>query len=105
MATFAPSAARRFAIAAPMPREPPVMSATFPSRFLAIVFLLLLINLALSVPPHAQPETTAGTISSESDRWGRDRFLSMHHQSRVPSHCRLATAPIMDRKHFANNPR
>src|SRR5260370_30898748 len=29
MATFAPSAARRFAIAAPMPREPPVMSATF----------------------------------------------------------------------------
>src|SRR5258706_13687369 len=43
MATFAPSAARRFAIAAPMPREPPVMSATFPSRFLAIVFLLLLL--------------------------------------------------------------
>src|SRR5437899_12469227 len=34
MATFAPSAARRFAIAAPMPREPPVMSAIFPSRFL-----------------------------------------------------------------------
>src|SRR4030095_8316674 len=29
MATLAPSAARRFAIAAPMPREPPVMSATF----------------------------------------------------------------------------
>jgi hypothetical protein len=28
MATIAPSAARRFAIAAPMPREPPVTSAT-----------------------------------------------------------------------------
>ena len=37
MATFAPSAARRLAIAAPMPREPPVMSATFPSRFLDIL--------------------------------------------------------------------
>src|SRR5712692_2354005 len=29
MATTAPSAARRFAIAAPIPREPPVTSATF----------------------------------------------------------------------------
>src|ERR1700733_2542079 len=29
MATVAPSAARRFAIAAPIPREPPVTSATF----------------------------------------------------------------------------
>src|ERR1700722_17742656 len=29
MATFAPSAASRFAIAAPMPREPPVTRATF----------------------------------------------------------------------------
>jgi hypothetical protein len=29
IATLAPSAARRFAIAAPMPREPPVTSATF----------------------------------------------------------------------------
>src|ERR1700738_73885 len=34
----APSAARRLAIAAPMPREPPVMSAIFPSSFLVIVF-------------------------------------------------------------------
>jgi hypothetical protein len=38
IATFAPSAARRLAIAAPMPREPPVMSATFPSNFLDTVF-------------------------------------------------------------------
>src|ERR1700720_4612081 len=42
MATFAPSAARRFAMAAPMPRDPPVTSAIFPSSFLVIVFLLLL---------------------------------------------------------------
>src|SRR5271156_5341467 len=40
MATFAPSVARRIAIAAPMPREPPVMSATFPSNFFDIVRLL-----------------------------------------------------------------
>src|SRR6266404_2273054 len=42
MATFAPSAARRFAMAAPMPRDPPVTSAIFPSSFLVIVFHLLL---------------------------------------------------------------
>src|SRR3984893_16219731 len=42
MAASAPSAARRWAIAAPMPREPPVISAIFPSRFLDIVFLLSL---------------------------------------------------------------
>src|ERR1700758_4732904 len=40
IATFAPSTARRLAIAAPMPREPPVMSATFPSNFFDIVRLL-----------------------------------------------------------------
>src|SRR5882757_330680 len=40
MATFAPSAASRFAMAAPMPRDPPVTSTTFPSSFLVIVFLL-----------------------------------------------------------------
>src|SRR5216117_459274 len=46
MATAAPFAARRLAIAAPMSREPPVMSAIFPSSFLDIVFFLFL-NLAL----------------------------------------------------------
>src|SRR3982074_418662 len=40
IATFAPSAARRLAIAAPMPREPPVTSAIFPSNFFDIVHLL-----------------------------------------------------------------
>src|SRR5580692_520986 len=40
MATLAPSAARRLATAAPMPREPPVMSAIFPSNFFDIVHLL-----------------------------------------------------------------
>ena len=37
MATFAPSAARRLAIAAPMPRDPPVTRAILPSSFLVIV--------------------------------------------------------------------
>src|SRR2546421_2764902 len=36
MATFAPSEARRLAIAAPMPRDPPVIIAIFPSSFLFI---------------------------------------------------------------------
>src|SRR6266403_799479 len=42
MARCAPSAARRFAMAAPMPREPPVTSAIFPSNFCDIVLLLYL---------------------------------------------------------------
>src|SRR2546429_181959 len=37
MATFAPSEARRLAIAAPMPRDPPVISAIFPSSFLFMI--------------------------------------------------------------------
>src|ERR1700722_16465450 len=46
MATFAPSAARRLAIAAPIPREPPVTRAIFPSRFLdTVVPPILLIRL------------------------------------------------------------
>src|SRR5437660_7651570 len=49
MVTFAPSEARRLAIAAPMPREPPVMSATFPSRFLGTVFLLFLHSRSLPI--------------------------------------------------------
>src|SRR6476620_2768299 len=40
MAIFAPSVASRFAMAAPMPREPPVISAIFPSSFLFMVCLL-----------------------------------------------------------------
>src|SRR5882762_10760875 len=50
MATFAPSAPRRFAMAAPMPRDPPVTSAIFPSSFLVIVFLLLLESRSLLLP-------------------------------------------------------
>src|SRR5439155_8806124 len=42
MATFAPSATRRLAMAAPMPRDPPVISAIFPSSFLFMVCLLFL---------------------------------------------------------------
>src|SRR5881396_1877923 len=44
MATLAPSAAKRLAIAAPMPREPPVMSAIFPSSFLVIFSLSYFFN-------------------------------------------------------------
>src|ERR1700730_17567281 len=50
MATFAPSAARRLAIAAPIPREPPVMSAIFPSSFLDIFYLLFLQSRSLRLP-------------------------------------------------------
>ena len=42
MATFAPSSARRLAMAAPIPRDPPVTSALFPSSFFDIVLLLKL---------------------------------------------------------------
>src|SRR5438067_2207690 len=41
MATFAPSEARRLAMAAPMPREPPVISAIFPSSFLFMILFSL----------------------------------------------------------------
>src|SRR5216683_2380278 len=40
MATLAPSAARRLAIAAPMPREPPVTSATLPASSLSCLLLM-----------------------------------------------------------------
>src|SRR5260370_17758533 len=50
MATFAPSAARRLAIAAPIPREPPVMSAIFPFSFLDIFYLLFLQSRSLRLP-------------------------------------------------------
>src|SRR6267154_5940143 len=52
MAIFAPSAARRLAIAAPMPREPPVMSATFPSNFFDTVRLLEFRHLLIRHEPH-----------------------------------------------------
>src|ERR1700730_5744699 len=45
MATLAPSVARRLAMAAPIPREPPVMSAIFPSNFLFMVCLLFFLRL------------------------------------------------------------
>src|ERR1700687_1941232 len=60
MATFAPSAARRLAMAAPIPRDPPVMSAIFPSSFFDIVLLLLL---APSIRPNA-PLTFAQSAGS-----------------------------------------
>src|SRR6202049_4493875 len=101
MATFAPSAARRLAIAAPMPREPPVMSAIFPSRLLDTVFLLFLQSRSLpSCSRH--PDTTP--CLAKATAW-RDRFLLARHQGQPRIRCGLATAPIMDRQHLANNPR
>ena len=38
-ATFAPSLASRFTIAAPMPREPPVTRATLPEKSFVEVFM------------------------------------------------------------------
>src|SRR5207253_7348728 len=43
--SFAPSVARRLAMAAPMPREPPVTSAIFPSSFLFMICLLFVSRL------------------------------------------------------------
>src|SRR6266851_1840027 len=40
MATLAPSAARRFAIAAPIPREPPVTTATLPANFCPLLLFI-----------------------------------------------------------------
>src|SRR5437899_1698822 len=43
MATCAPSCARARAVAAPMPREPPVTSATLPASFLDMGRLLVFV--------------------------------------------------------------
>src|ERR1700722_18115001 len=73
MATLAPSAARRLAIAAPMPREPPVTSAIFPSNFFAIVLLLYALqdqmghNEAASFEP-GQSTTETNCSSSRTKR-------------------------------------
>src|SRR5258705_9075234 len=67
MATFAPSAARRLAIAAPIPREPPVMSATFPSRFLGTVFLLFLYSRFPLLSLFADPVTYVRRTVEERD--------------------------------------
>src|ERR1700675_3445211 len=79
MATFAPSAARRLAIAAPMPREPPVMSAIFPSRFLDTVFLLFLYSRSLPSCSR-RPDTTP--CLAKATAWC-DRFLLARHQGQA----------------------
>src|SRR3984893_2149865 len=71
MATFAPSAARRFAMAAPMPRDPPVISAIFPSSFLVIVFLLLLESRSLLLL------RLAASLEVSAPRW-QHTLLSWH---------------------------
>jgi hypothetical protein len=49
IATFAPSDANRLAMAAPIPREPPVISATFPSSFFDIVVSLPSNSLSIKI--------------------------------------------------------
>src|SRR5580704_16287963 len=67
MATFAPSAARRLAIAAPIPREPPVTSAIFPSNFFDIVVLLELdICLSGMIPNFSARPTHAKVTPSDA---------------------------------------
>src|SRR5882724_3648730 len=74
MATFAPSAARRLAIAAPMPREPPVMSAIFPSSFLDIVFLLFLL-----ISLFGDPVVYVGRTVHETDAFCLTRSEKANH--------------------------
>src|SRR5882724_2443590 len=74
MATFAPSAARRLAIAAPMPRDPPVMSAIFPSSFFDIVLLLLSTTVSLTLIYVAARASIqfSDNIASEHEAQGGD---------------------------------
>jgi hypothetical protein len=58
MATLAPSAARRFAIAAPKPRDPPVMSATF------------FANLDIDLLCHSRNNSKADSAAISLDRIG-----------------------------------
>src|SRR5207237_9447753 len=59
---LAPSAARRLAIAAPMPREPPVTSATCPASGLSCVVRAMVISLLeLTVPFGTMKVYEAGT--------------------------------------------
>src|SRR6266481_1289259 len=74
MATFAPSAARRLAIAAPMPRDPPVMSAIFPSSFFDIVFLLFLL-----ISLFGDPVLYVGRTVHETDAFCLTRSEKANH--------------------------
>src|SRR5580692_8988089 len=82
MATFAPSSARRLAIAAPMPREPPVTSAIFPSKFFDIVLLLYAFSRreicpsgmslnCVAGPAHSSftPSDAVASLSSQLERY------------------------------------
>src|ERR1700722_6317935 len=78
-AMFARAAARRSAMAAPIPREPPVMSATFPSNFLDIAHVLLVEpdggwqpwNQMLQLGQRLRPEARSNVIDISTEWWGR----------------------------------
>src|ERR1700722_7084669 len=115
MTTFAPSSARRLAIAAPIPREPPVTSAIFPSRFLDIVVPPIFSNPALcrssreSLTSYsiyrAFHHTTAGNPSATRNQlndwrlalevrpkcW---RLLKIQHLHILPRKTSFAAAPV-----------
>src|SRR5713226_2712775 len=111
MATFAPSAARRLAIAAPMPREPPVMSAIFPSRFLDIVFSFPSISLfrdPISDVRRAINELDAFRMTSPEEADHVDvhqtHFLQIQHNPRsAVLDLRLQFIQML-RSHSANQP-
>src|SRR6266404_10009774 len=68
IATLAPSAASRLAIAAPIPREPPVTIATLPANFcpllLLIRFFLFFFWSAWEVAPQRRPDQKKGFAES-----------------------------------------
>ena len=65
-ATLAPSEARRLAIAAPMPREPPVTSATLPASARACVWLISVVLSVFSVVV-GWSDGRSATIHEEGD--------------------------------------
>src|SRR6266404_1609368 len=71
MATLAPSAARRFAIAAPIPREPPVTTATLPANFcplLLFICFVLSVSSVVLLPPSTNGPMPATIVESSEAR-------------------------------------
>src|ERR1700722_11903373 len=72
MATLAPSAARRLAIAAPIPRDAPVPSAILPSRFFDMGVLPSCLEcveqLGVTLPAGAQAKSPDPRTASDNFR-------------------------------------
>src|SRR5882762_994628 len=80
MATLAPSAASRLAIAAPIPREPPVTTETLPANFcpllLLIYFVLSLLCVVFVCQISALPPSTNGPMPGFANLIVRDTKIS-----------------------------